>query len=231
VIVRQAGAEATTHYRSTESGRVGHGCLAREAPDELHLYNDLLALIQPGPDGHQAGLPPRALLVSSLRSTAPLMLLNVSLGDQAELVRRACGCPLERLGWTTRLHTVRSFEKLSAAGMTFADTDLVRILEEVLPSRFGGSAVHYQLIEEETDSGRPLLRLLVHPAVGPLDPQTVADAFLKAIGDGAAGARVMELQWRQGGLLRVERRAPQTTASGKVLHVHQDRTTPDTTRS
>jgi hypothetical protein len=31
----------------------------------------------------------------------------------------------------------------------------------------------------------------------------------------------MALEWRQSGLLRVERRPPLATAAGKVLHLHQ----------
>jgi hypothetical protein len=32
---------------------------------------------------------------------------------------------------------------------------------------------------------------------------------------------VMELQWRQAGLLSVERRAPLSTPAGKILHLHR----------
>ena len=96
----------------------------------------------------------------------------------------------------------------------------MRVLEQVLPARFGGGPTHYQLVEEEAIDGRPRLRLLVHPLVGTLDPQEVAEAFLTAIGSGSGVERVMELQWRQGGLLQVDRRAPLTTPTGKILHLH-----------
>ncbi len=71
------------------------------------------------------------------------------MGDQAVVSERACGCPYQQLGWTTHLHGIRSFEKLTAAGMTFLDTDVIRVLEEVLPGRFGGIPSDYQLVEEE----------------------------------------------------------------------------------
>jgi hypothetical protein len=58
----------------------------------------------------------------------------VALGDQAEVAQRACGCALEQLGWTTLLRHVRSFEKLTASGMTFLDADIIRVLDEVLPA-------------------------------------------------------------------------------------------------
>jgi hypothetical protein len=171
-------------------------------------------------------LPASTLLFSSLRPTAPIILLNVSMGDQAVVVRRACGCPLERLGWATHLHTVRSYEKLTAGGAAFLGADVIRVLEEVLPARFGGDPTDYQLVEEEAADGRPQLRLLVHPAVGPLEPAAVAEAFLEAIGGGTGAERVMGLMWRGAGLLRVERRAPLATGSGKVLHLRLDRGAP-----
>ncbi|HXJ77421.1 MAG TPA: hypothetical protein VMS64_01965 [Candidatus Methylomirabilis sp.] len=167
--IRRAGAEALPVYSTSEVGPVGFGCQEPTAPDDLHLLRDFHAVIQPGGTVQPNGLPPRALLLSSLRSTMPFILLNVCLGDQAELGQRSCGCVLEKLGWTTHVVGVRSFEKLTAGGMTFFDTDLIRVLEEVLPARFAGGPTDYQLIEEEYTDGRPCLRLLVHPALGPLD--------------------------------------------------------------
>jgi hypothetical protein len=152
-----------------------------------------------------------------------VLLLNAALGDEGVVGSRPCGCPLERLGWRTHLHTIRGIDKLTAAGMTFLDVDLVGILDELLPARFGGGPTHYQLVEEEGDGGEPLLRLLVHPDVGPVDDEAVREMFLEAIGRGPAVHRVMALQWRALGLLRVERRPPLVGRTGKVLHVHQTR--------
>jgi len=219
-MIRQSGAMALPHYAIIECGAIGLGCLAPETLDETHLLHDLHAMIQTGPDGATRGLSPLALLMSSLRPIAPFILLNVSMGDQAVMTRRACGCPLEGLGWATHLHTIRSYEKLTSGGMTFLDTHVIRVLEEILPARFGGAPTDYQLLEDEADDGSPRLRLLVHPAVGPLDTEAVSETFLSAIGAGAGVERVMGLLWRDAGFLRVERLAPRTTASGKILHLH-----------
>ena len=186
-----------------------------------------MRLIQAGPDGDRFGLPAPALLVTSLRMTAPLVLLNVTLGDQAVVVDRRCGCPLERLGWTRHLHTIRSYEKLTAGGMTFLDTDVIRVLEEVLPARFGGVPTDYQLVEEEGAGGLARVRLLVRPEVGPVDPAVVAETFLAAISAGAGAERIMGQVWRDAQVLRVERRAPMATASGKILHLHVDAASSD----
>ena len=132
--IRRAGATCWPQYASVETGVVGRACLDPDAPDEVHVHEDRLALIQPDPAAIPAGLTARALLTTSLRRTATaLPLLNVSMGDVATLDRRRCGCPLERLGWTLHLHDIRSLEKLTAAGMTFLDADVIRVLEETLP--------------------------------------------------------------------------------------------------
>jgi hypothetical protein len=219
-IVRRVGAEAYPQYGIAECGEVAGACLAPRELDEMHLFHDLHALVQPGVDGPARGLAPDALLISSLSPTAPFVLLNVSMGDRATLRVRACGCPIERLGWTTHLHALRSNEKLTAAGMTFHDADVIRVLEEILPARFGGGPTDYQILEEEDAGGRSRLRLLVHPRVARFDAAAIADAFLAGLGAGPGAESLMALLWREAGVLAVERRAPVTAVSGKLLHLH-----------
>jgi len=222
-VIERAGATAQVQYGSVETGTLGRGCMFRRAPDDLHLMHDKFAVIQPlnvpAPD-----LPSQALLITSIfLPLAQLILFNVSLGDQAEVTHRSCGCPLEKLGWTTHIHTIRSFEKLTAGGMTFYHADLIRVLEEILPQKFGGGPTDYQLLEIETANSEPSVRLRVHPRLGPMDPAQVRQTFLDAIGAGSGVERVMMLVWRDAGLPIVEREAPRVTGGGKILHVHLDR--------
>ena len=221
--IRRSGAEALALYASVETWRIGEPCLEPTAPDDVHLIDDLYALVQPGAGAARSALPPRALLLTSLRATAPVLLLNASLGDEAVVSTRSCGCPLERLGWNPHLAGIRSYEKVTAAGMTFLDIDIVRVLEHVLPTRFGGGPTDYQLVEDETADGRPRIRLLVHPAIGGLDPGAVSREFLNAIGAGSGPGAVMARALGDAAAVTVERRAPLTTATGKILHVHLDR--------
>jgi hypothetical protein len=220
--IRRTGAECRPRYGTVEAGRIGYACLAPVAPDDVHVTHDLSAVIQVGRDEGTPDLVPGGLLVSSLRPSAPFLLLNVSLGDRAVLDTRSCGCPLEDIGWTTHLHTIRSFEKLTAGGMMFLDVDVIRVLEEVLPERFGGGPTDYQLVEDEGDDGRPRIRLLVRPEVGHIDADALAGAFLGAVASGSGVERVMGLLWQNSGLVRVERRPPFATPTGKILHVHSE---------
>jgi hypothetical protein len=221
--IEAAGATALPRMGTTETDIVSYACSAPRAPDDMHFFEDRLAVIQPGADVEDLPLRPAALLLTTLLHTAPLQLLNVSLGDQAGLERRACDCGLEREGWTLHLQEVRSFEKLVAGGVTMLDVDVDRVLEEVLPARFGGRAIDYQLLERlDGEGGRPEVTLLAHPALGSIDERALADAFLEAIGNGAGGDRMTELQWRSAGVVRVARLPPRRTASGKILHLHHD---------
>jgi hypothetical protein len=221
-LLAEAGAEVVGHYGSSEcGGPVAYGCLHPERRADLHLLSDLHAAVQPGVGAEDlADLPAGSLCYSSLRDTAPFVLLNVAIGDEAVLEPSSCGCPLAGLGWDTTLRNVRSHAKLTAGGMNLLDRDVLTILEDLLPRRFGGGPTDYQLVEDEDGQGRPLLRLLVHPRLGPLDETAVADALLGAVGIGRGVERVTELAWRSAGVVHVERRAPIAIDSGKIRHFH-----------
>jgi hypothetical protein len=224
--IRRSGAWVIPSYGSEEAGAIGRGCMAPQTADDVHLLHDLNAVISAEQTAANRELAPNTLLFTSLRRTASWILLNVSLGDQAVMTRRACDCPLERLGWDTHLEQIGSFEKLTTGGMNVLDGDVVRVLEEVLPARFGGGPTDYQLLEEEVDQGRARLRLLVHPRLGPLDGTAVAQTFLAAVGTGAGPRRITGLIWGDADVVDVERQPPLATGAGKILHVHLKRHSP-----
>ena len=219
-LLQDAGMTVYVRYATAECGILAQGCLDPAGADDLHVCDDLVALIDtsrvPGPDAQ----PDRTLLVTTLRPSAPLTLLNVSLGDRGVMAARACGCPLEALGWRTHLREVRSHEKLTAHGLTFLDADVTRVLEDVLPGRFGGAPTDYQLVADDAEDERARLRLLVHPRVGSLDPELVRSTFIEALGGDGDASRMMATVLRQSGAVVVERSAPFGTATGKVHHLH-----------
>jgi hypothetical protein len=212
-------------YGSVETGPIAYGCLHPRGPDDLHLVSDLHALIQAGP-WRPGRFPERALLITSLHPKAPFVLLNASMGDEAEMDVTPCGCPLGGIGWTVHLSRVRSFEKLTGAGMTFAASEVIHVLEEVLPQRFGGIPGDFQLVEQETREGHAELQLLVNPDLGPLEPDHVARVFLESLGSSSIVNRLMGTALQNAAVIKVERRRPQLTRSGKVLHLHVQRRPP-----
>jgi hypothetical protein len=171
-----------------------------------------------------AGNPPAdALLGTTLLRTARIVALNAATGDQAVLTSRRCGCPLEAVGWDRHIQMIRSYQQVTAAGMTFLDADIVRLLDQTLPARFGGTPGDYQLVEDEDKDGQAQLTLVVDTSVGRLDSASVRSAFLSELAHGSGVERVMGLAWDAAGLPRIERRAPQAGLTGKIQHLHQAR--------
>lgn len=218
--ITKSGAAALPRYGSIECGPIAYGCINPRHSDDLHINSDLHALIQAGEHASTLGIPKEALFITTLCHSAPFIFLNVSLGDQAILDDTTCGCSLESTGWKHHISQIRSYEKLTGAGMTFLDTDVIRILEEVLPSTFGGSPTDYQLIEEESDTGNPMLRLIVNPELEISDEEVVKRTFLEHIGRGSDASRIMSLTWMESNLLQIERQVPRSTQSGKILHFY-----------
>ena len=218
--LRASGAEAVPAYGAKEAGLVGWGCLAPMASDDMHLTDDRFAVIQPGTAGHEGGFPPGALFFTSLRAAWPLVLLNVSLGDQAVMERRDCGCPLGDAGWQAHVRDVRSFDKVKVASFALDPAALIHLLEETLPRRFGGTPADFQLVEEDAQvvAGHHRVRLLVHPRLGRVDARAATEAFLNVV---RGSSPMIDAMWREPPWFTVERQPPHESAGGKVYHVHR----------
>ena len=218
--IRESGGRYLTRYGSVETGDIANLCKHHQGPDDLHLQHDLHAVIQAGGQAQKINVPTEALFITNLMPSSPFVMLNTSLGDQAEFMPGDCGCPMGRI-WPIRIRNVRSFEKLTGAGMSFLDTQVIRVLEEILPRRFGGLPTDYQLLELEDPDGAPRLQLLARPSLGPMDEGEVVRVFIDSLTAGSGASAVMGMTWLNADILKVERRAPMATASGKILHLHQ----------
>jgi len=219
-VIHQAGARATVPYGLTEAGLVAFACAQPSAPDDMHLFRDAFAMIQRPRAVGETGATVPAFLLTGLLETAPKILLNVEPGDHGTLTTRRCGCPLDQLGLTEHISYVRSYEKLSSEGMTFVKTDLLRVLEQVLPQRFGGAPADYQLLEQEDVTGILRLHLLVNPVVGPVDEAAVRHAFLEALAEPGGYAPLGADFWRRAETLQVKCQPPVATRAGKILPFH-----------
>jgi len=215
-IITEAGAQVFCAYHLAEVGRLGAPCLAPAAVDEVHVVTSTVALLQRERSVGSGSVG--ALFCSTVHPAVPKMMLNVELGDYAVMGTRACGCPYERVGFRQHLHTIRSYEKLTSEGMHFVGTELLRLLEEVLPQRFGGAATDYQLLEEEV-GGLPRVSLVVSPSVGDVDEADMVQTALEALGT-TRGADKMAGLWRHADTLRVVGREPYATRAAKVLPLH-----------
>jgi hypothetical protein len=217
--VAAAGCRAVAIYGMGEVGRIGLPCGNPEAVDDVHVLVDKLAVILGSRS--RAGAPPVPVNVyTTLAASAPKLMLNAESDDHGALGARACGCALGRLGLGLHLHTIRSHEKLTSEGMNFLGHDLIRLVEEVLPARFGGGPTDYQLVEEEDARGLPAVRLVASPRLGPLPERAVLDAALAHLDAASGGGGAYGARWREAGALRLAREEPRATAASKVLALH-----------
>lgn len=223
--MERSGARYVAHYASTELGYVGTGCVRPLDTNDVHFFKDGLALIQHPRRVPGADVTVPAFCYTSLLPAAPKILLNAESDDYGVIERRQCGCPLEAMGFTEHLREIRSFRKLTGEGVTLVGSEMIRILEEVLPARFGGSPLDYQLLEEEDERHFTRLSLIVSPRVSLADEQAVIDTVLEALGRGSAAADVARAMWAQAKTLRVKRADPVATARGKFLPLRRAITT------
>lgn len=219
-VIAEAGCRACANYYMAElGGFVGVACPAPSELDEVHLLTDKLAVIQRekrlGP-GRGIGV----LAYTALHRLSPKVLINLESDDYGVLSERDCGCPIQRAGFTLHLHGIRSYEKVTSEGITFLGSDVITLVENVLPGSFGGAATDYQLVEQDHE-GIPSVTILVHPRLGELDERSVLETALSYLRSRGRSQAMMADLWRSSGTLRVERREPYVTATGKlpVLHI------------
>ncbi|MGH7500392.1 MAG: hypothetical protein ACREL7_01415 [Longimicrobiales bacterium] len=221
--ITSAGVRFLPTYFLMEAGPIGFGCTQSNDPNDQHLLLDHLAMI-PGPRHVPAfGVTVDAFYYTTLLPTAPKLMLNVETDDYGTVESRTCGCPFEEFGWTTHLRDIRSFSKLTGEGVTLIGGEMERILEDELPSRFGGSALDYQLVEEEDERGFTRLTLFIDPRIDIADEGAVVHAMHDALHRAGGGADVSRAIWSQAGSLRVRRQTPRLSARGKLLPLHAKR--------
>jgi hypothetical protein len=222
--IEETGAMAVPVYGISEAGVIAAGCNHSQDPatsDFCHVYKDTTAIITHPLSVPHIDLEVDAFLFTTLLYESPKLLLNVGMGDYGTVRKCSCDCEFGKLGFDTHIGSIRSYEKLTGEGVTFVDTDLIRILEKELPSRFGGRSTDYQLAEQENGAGLNRLRLLVSPRLGFLDERRIAREFIellkRAEDSPESWAQSGSLMWNQAGMVQVERSAPIPTVSGKIL--------------
>jgi hypothetical protein len=226
-LVTRAGGRAVCHYSMAEASRLGVACGDPQAVDDVHLVTDKLAVLQREKLVDPAGPTVGALSYTTLLPSTPKLMLNVETDDYGILEERECDCEFGRLGLCLHLHHIRSYEKLTSEGNHFLGSDLIALVDEVLPSRFGGDPSDYQLVEEDVD-GLPKVGVLVRPSVGEVVEAEVVATVLSFLGAQRRN-RLMADVWAAGDTIRVIRREPYLTRVAKILPLHilrDERSTP-----
>jgi hypothetical protein len=212
-LMEASGAKVVPLYWITEVGLVGVAC-AQGCPgtDEVHVYQDALAVIC---DEGSAGAGSGSLYFTPLLDTFPSAYLNLEVGDRARLSSRPCECALGRAGMLQRIAGIRSADRITVEGVTMSASELMDVVERVLPQRHGGAAGDYQFVEQWSPNGaRAVVR--VAPRVGAVDEEAVRRTVLDAlIRSHSVQGKLLE----QTDAFRVIRQPPHVTEAGKILPV------------
>lgn len=217
--IETTGAFVTSRYVITEIGHIGYGCPKPYAIDDIHLIHDSIALIQRQRKVENFDMQINSFLFTCLLPSTPKMVLNLESDDYGTTKTSNCGCLWEQIGFHHHLSTIRSFTKLTGRGMTILGSDFVRILEEVLPRKYGGSPTDYQLLEEEDSGGQTMLSLVISHRVGKIDNDEVITTVLHELRKNIYGGKLAAGLWSQAKTLQIKRMEP-VTLFGKVVTLH-----------
>ena len=223
--MRRVGAQCRSGYVMTETGAVALACANPAFSSGLHLLKDAFALVTHEHTVAGQAATVRALNLTSLLDTAPKVLLNTQMDDYAIVEERTCGCALEALGYGTHIREIRSYSKLVGETVTLIGNEMLHILESVLPTRFGGSALDYQLLEQEDAQGFTRLFLVISPRVQIADERAVIEVMHTALRDSTPMADAARVVWQQAQTIQIQRSEPVWTASAKYKPLHIQRRT------
>ncbi len=222
--IQEFGCNAYSLYGCNELMLIGHGCANPDFPDDMHLCKDKLAAIQYKKKVEHSDISVDAFLFTTILKSSPKIFLNTETGDYGRIEKRHCGCGFEKLGFAEHIHTVRSFEKLTAEGATFIGSDIIPLVQRILPSRFGGNANDYQFVEEADSEGIPRLFILISPDIGEIDEESIKKTVLDTLTSGEYSHAYSRSYWTQAETIKIRRQNPIPTMRGKItpLHIRKD---------
>lgn len=217
-VIESAGVEVYPGYTVSEVGNIGFACRQMKSGNCVHLFRDAVAAINYRKQAPLADTEVNSLLFTTLLPMAPNLFINAEMDDAGNVEPARCECSYTALGLCQQISDIGSYGKLTGQGMTLIGTQVVQVLEEVLPARFGGGPTDFQLVEREGERQTQLV-LRVSPRVPVKSTDEVKDVFLREIRRFQGGASASRMWWHSDGF-EVVRAEPLATMRGKVLSLH-----------
>lgn len=182
----------------------------------MHLHDHAFGSItrrRPRADGVMVD----AFLWTSLAPTSGQVLLNMENDDYGVLVPpgRDCDGPFDVLGLRRKVSGVRGISKVVAGGVTVDGELLVQLVDELLPTRFGGAPSDYQFAEAGAD-GMARLELRVSDRLPGIVEAEVLQAVHAALRGDELGLLATSV-WSPSEAVRLVREQPRVARSGKIL--------------
>lgn len=217
-LIVAAGCHANARYTISEFGRAGLSC-PHMTGNCVHVCRDQIAVITRRRVAPLSDVEVDSLLFTTLLPFAPHVAINLEMDDAGILGPATCGCPLTQLGFNQQIDRIYSYGKLTGQGTTLLSADLLNILEQKLPARFGGLPGDYQLVERE-GTNQTEIELRVHPRLNAAPGDEIKRYFLDEIKGLWAGSMARWV-WVQTESVRVVFAEPHASGSrGKVHPLH-----------
>jgi len=218
--IHRAGAEAYSAYLATEVGAAGMSCPHYEGQNTVHHFHETTAIVTRRQAIPALGGEVNALLFTNLHPSSSFFLINFELGDHGIIRPASCNCRFAKLGFDRVISEIYGYTKLTAHGGRLLAGDMIRIIEQVLPDRFGGSPSDYQLAELEVSehAGAPQTRILlrVNPRLSGISLDEVRACFFEEVRKLFGGSHAASI-WSHADAVRVVAQPPVAGRTGKVL--------------
>jgi len=217
-VIESAGISVYPTYGASDIGNIGLPCRHMNRGNCVHIFRHGVALaVKREATGESGGKPVDSLYATSLLPFAPRYLINAEIGDTGVIEEATCDCVFTRLGFNLQVRDIASISKVTAQGMTIAAEELVQVLEERMPARFGGRPGDYQLIEAEGTAQTEMI-LCIRPGVSRNSDEEILGYFL-AQTHRLYGGSMSALAWVHSRGVRVRWAAPLLSATGKFRAV------------
>ena len=214
-VIHNAGAEVFATYKTVEFGTIGLSCSRYGGINTVHHFRDAVAIVTRRSQAADSEIEVNSMLLTSLLPFSRCFVINLEIGDHGVMSPSQCDCVFSKLGFTSVISDMYSYTKLTSHGMTLPASGIVAILEGVLPARFGGSPVDYQLVEQDAGSGTRIA-LRVNPRIGEVRADQIRDCFLGEISKLYGGTLANRI-WRHAGSLEILAEPPIVGRTGKIL--------------
>ncbi len=215
-LIESAGIKVYSSYGTTDFGGIGMPCSQRTG-NCAHVMKDAIALVSRTQESAWTDTQVNSLYATSLLPIAPRIFINAEIGDTGVIEKATCDCSYSKLGFDLQVRDVAAISKVTAQGVTIEITELVPLLEEKLPARFGGHSGDYQLCETEAGSQTEIV-LRIRPGVSAAPPNDILKHFLDEV-KRVYGGSLSVVSWLHSEGIRVEVVPPVLAATGKYRAV------------
>jgi hypothetical protein len=216
-VIESAGMAVYSTYGSTDFGGFGLPCSQMNTGNCVHVSKHAIALVSRRQESAWTDATVHSLYATSILPQSPRIFINAEVGDTGVIEPATCDCLFSKLGFDLQVRDIAAISMVTAQGITIEVSELVPLLEEALPSRFGGHPGDYQLHEREAGAQTEIV-LRIRPGVSTVGPGEILKHFLGEV-KRVCGGSLSVVSWLHSAGIRAELAPPVLAATGKFRAV------------